>query len=84
MNCKSLTSVTIGENVTHIRDSAFENCSSLKNVYFKPTTPPLLGGSVFSNNASDRKFYVPTESVLVDNLTHRALLRRCPVFSYRV
>jgi hypothetical protein len=62
--CHSLTSVNIPESVTTIGDLAFERCISLKDVYCKATTPPALGGNyVFNDNASDRKIYVPMESV---------------------
>ncbi len=62
-NCTSLTSVTIGNGVTSIGNAVFYNCRSLKEVYCKPTTPPSGGSSMFYNNASGRKIYVPTESV---------------------
>ena len=67
--CESLTSVTIGDSVTEIGDYAFYDCSSLTSVYCKPTTPPALELSyfgncyAFDNNTSDRKIYVPMESV---------------------
>lgn len=61
--CTSLTSVTIPDSVTNIGHSAFYGCSWLKKVYCKPTTPPSVVGAMFSANASDRKIYVPTESV---------------------
>ena len=62
--CSSLKSITIGNSVTEIKMGAFLNCSSLSSVYCKPTTPPTLGGNtVFSDNASGRKIYVPSESV---------------------
>ena len=62
--CSSLTSVTIGDSVTTIGGGAFYNCSSLTSVYCKATTPPAVSGSiVFYNNASDRKIFVPMESV---------------------
>lgn len=73
--CTSLTNVIIPENVTHIwggptsGGGAFEDCTALKEVYCKPTTPPSLpkysSGRcyVFNANASGRKIYVPTESV---------------------
>ena len=62
--CSSLTSVTIPDSVTTIGNGAFGGCSSLTSVYCEATTPPTLGGStVFDDNASGRKIYVPAESV---------------------
>lgn len=63
-DCSSLTSVIIPDSVTTIENSVFSGCSSLTSVYCKPTTPPVLGNTfVFYDNASDRKIYVPAESV---------------------
>ncbi len=61
--CSSLTSITIPEGVTEIKNYAFEYCRSLTSVYCKPTTPPTLGSSAFSNTSSSMKIYVPTASV---------------------
>ena len=62
-SCDSLTSVTIGNGVTSIGDYAFSGCTSLTSVYCKPTTPPAGNSSMFRNNASGRKIYVPRNSV---------------------
>ena len=61
--CKSLTSVTIAGSVTKIGDSAFYTCHSLTSVYCKSATPPAGGYAMFNGNASDRKIYVPRNSV---------------------
>ncbi len=63
--CESLTSVTIPDSVTSIGSYTFYYCTSLTSVYCKPTTPPTgdYNHSMFDNNASGRKIYVPMESV---------------------
>ena len=61
--CNSLTSVTIPNSVTKIGSHAFYCCISLTSVYCKPITPPSGGSGMFSNNAYDRKIYVPRASV---------------------
>ena len=61
--CGSLTSVTIGNGVTSIANQAFYSCSRLTSVYCKAVTPPAGDSDMFNRNASDRKIYVPAESV---------------------
>ena len=59
-----LTSVTIPSSVTSISSMAFSYCSGLASVTIEATIPPtLIGYSIFTDNASGRKFYVPAESV---------------------
>lgn len=62
-NSKNLTEIIITESVENIGYNAFRNCTNLKNIYCERTTPPSIGGSVFRNNASGRKIYVPASSV---------------------
>ena len=61
--CTTLESITIPHTVTHIGQQAFSNCTNLTSVTCLATTPPSLGTQVFSSNASNRKIYVPSESV---------------------
>ena len=63
-NCTNLTTVTISDSVTSIGDYAFSGCDSLKDVYCKPTTPPMGGDWMFPpNNALYLGIYVPSNSV---------------------
>ncbi|MBQ3248698.1 MAG: leucine-rich repeat domain-containing protein [Alistipes sp.] len=62
-SCDSLKSVTIPDSVTTIGYRAFYCCSSLTSVYCRPTTPPTGDDFMFFDNASNRKIYVPMESV---------------------
>ena len=62
-SCSSLTSITIPDCITTIGSGAFYNCSSLTSVYCKAKTPPTSESSLFGENPSDSKIYVPTESV---------------------
>ena len=59
-----LSQVEIGDGVTEIRGRAFMGCSALKSVKCHAIVPPALGDKyVFDYNATDRKIYVPAESV---------------------
>ena len=58
--CASLANVTIPSTVTSIDELAFYGCQSLAEVTSLATTPPALGGSVFTDIASPATLYVPT------------------------
>ena len=47
--CSSLTSVTIGNSVTSIGQSAFYNCGGLTDIYCHIEEPLTIGGHVFSD-----------------------------------
>ena len=61
--CTGLRSVTIGSGVKSIETYAFYDCSQLTSVTIYATSVPDLDLSVFDNNASGRKIYVPAASV---------------------
>ena len=57
-----MLSVTIGDRITSIGDSAFYSCQKLTSVTCLATTPPTLGSNAFTDTG-DCPFYVPAESV---------------------
>lgn len=61
-SCSSLTSVTIPNSVTSIGLWAFRECTSLSSITCLATTPPSIGGAVFSST-NDCPIYVPAASV---------------------
>jgi hypothetical protein len=62
--CSSLKKLSFGSQLKTIGKEAFSDCVAVTEITSKATTPPSLGGGyAFDYNASDRKIYVPTESV---------------------
>lgn len=60
-NCSALqTALTIPGGVTEIGASAFENCISLREIHFIPTTPPTLADDTCLNTLWDCTIYVRT------------------------
>ncbi len=57
----ALTEVTIPASVSIIGESAFQKCTSLKKIYSKNTTPPVLGKNAFPSTINI--IYVPNQSV---------------------
>jgi hypothetical protein len=55
-DCSSITAVTIPVSVKSIREEAFDNCSNLKDLYLKSTTPPTLYGQI---SPTKTKLHVP-------------------------
>ena len=54
----TITSISIGKNVTEIEYGAFKDCSYLNNVSL-PDSLITLGNAVFSNNTSLKKIVLP-------------------------
>ncbi len=64
INATCLISLTIGNSVTSIGQSAFEGCSGLTSItVFAETPPTLSGGSVFYNVNKSIPVYVPTGTI---------------------
>jgi hypothetical protein len=62
-NC-ALKKVTIPKNVVNIYANAFSSCNALKEIHFKPVTPPTLAASTaFHNLPTDCVIYVPRGSL---------------------
>lgn len=54
----SLTSITLGENVTEIQYGAFKDCTGLTSITFKDKLV-TIGNAAFSNNTSLKKITLP-------------------------
>ena len=61
--CTGLTSIEIPASVTTIGDQAFRDCSKLTSVTIYAPKLDTYGYTVFKDNASGRKIYVPKNSV---------------------
>ena len=61
--CTGLTSIEIPASVTTIDDQAFRDCSKLTSVTIYAPKLDTYGYTVFKDNASGRKIYVPKNSV---------------------
>ena len=59
----TISAATISQSVWSIGDNAFNACYDLVSVTVNRQVPPTLGYSVFDNNASGRKIYVPASAL---------------------
>ena len=56
-----ISGITIPASVTSIGNYAFQTCWGLKEIHFKPSTPPALGNSAcLANLPTDCVIYVPS------------------------
>ena len=63
-SCKSLTKVTIPNEITKIGESAFDWCWSLESVYLPETPPAITKTNTFGNIKSNCVFYCKTQASL--------------------
>ena len=54
----NLTNATIYDSVTNLADGAFQNCPSLRAVYFTGP-PPNLGSQVFAGDNQAKVYFIP-------------------------
>ena len=60
-SCYSLASITIPDGVTTIGTGAFNGCYGIREMHFKPTTPPTITSAAFNSAfATGATIYVPT------------------------
>lgn len=57
-NCRCLITITIPTTITTLQE-AFGDCSGLKEIHMKATTPPTLSSKLGSGFPSDFAIYVP-------------------------
>lgn len=62
LNCISLLNITIPSTVTSIGSNTFKGCSGLEYIISKPSPPPSLGSTSFTNT-NNCPIYVPDASV---------------------
>lgn len=62
-DCSGLIEIEIDNGVKTIGLGVFMDCENLSTILCKCITPPTGNTWMFDSNASDRKIYVPTESI---------------------
>lgn len=64
--CTGLTKIDIPTSIRGIGKNCFANCSNLAKVYMRPTTPPMLGGSILDGTSTDLTVYVFSDEALTN------------------
>lgn len=62
-SCNKLASIEIPDSCLYIDSYAFAFCDMLKSITCHAITPPTIGSEIALDNASDRKIYVPQQSI---------------------
>lgn len=70
MNCKALSSVTIPESVTSIKDYAFADCHALTTITI-PKSVTSIKYTIFHNCDALTSIYVPADSPVLEQLKYR-------------
>ena len=62
-DCWQLTEIDVPDTVTTLQGEAFRNCRSMKDYYFRRTTPPTLNStSVFDDIPGSCRIWVPAST----------------------
>ena len=59
----NITTMDVPASVTNIQSTVFNQCSKLKTLTFRATTPPTIGSNSIENTSTLTDIYVPAESV---------------------
>lgn len=62
-DCTSLTTIVVGSGVTTISHYFLYNCPNLLSATFLSITPPTITYTCFSGSGTNKRIYVPAESV---------------------
>ena len=60
--CKNLEEALLGDALTNISGYAFQNCTNMRYIIVRATTPPTIAITTFENS-NNCPIYVPDKSV---------------------
>ena len=61
--CKSITNITIGNNIKSIEAAAFDNCTELKDIYCYATDVPNATSNSFGTYLTNKTLHIPAEAI---------------------